>query len=320
METRQIAVVVDAAIELPPQYLQELGILVVSRIAKIGGHRQPLTTDYTGYSVAKSSLKPRPVDLADPSFQDFQQIYTQALDQFPHVLSIHTPAALDSAAAQARKARNLLSTANVTIFEPPLVGLGLAKLVESAAVWSQQGETPTEIVGFLDSLLSYVQSFLIAPPSEKLRGHLQPGYKLSTKGIFFSSQLLALSVDRNKGFKPEGQLRPPTEISAELQNAMERIPEMDFSSGAYLNFIIRSVGMEVVLPHLRSWLSEKKGSQKQSAGGWSPALSAWLGQRYVEILSFPTDEAIVRLKEAWKYGEKLMVKPHAGRLSQVRLK
>lgn len=292
MIKQPVTIVVDGAIELAPDRIQELGISVVPRMASVGGKKMELNAGQTAASLAQLWARPRRTGLLVPPVSAFKQAYAEALDKGGQVISVHLPAALDAAAARARQARNLLSPAHIRVVELPLPGLGLARMAEAIAQAATGGWDWQELPYVLNGMLQRSGSFLIMPgtaisasPAEVNR----PG------GFSRRKHWLVDAMGTDAPFQlHEGMTRPRDWVEVLRERIEQQARRIDPSLAVEL----RQAGYDELGRELQAALV-RVGLDCQVLGTWSPMLRTLWGGRVFEICLFTRRENLPGIFGEW---------------------
>lgn len=292
MNSNSATVVVDAAIELPPERIQALDIFVVPRLAKAGRQQIELNRDLTAISLANQTSKPKQYSLSSPTLEDFKQTYQKALHQAGRVFAFHLIPSQDAATRQARLASNLLWPADIHLIEISLPGLGFAKIVEVVATLVQEGWDMVRYhTSLIELMLDRIHTLIVAPsnalPKERLIGELpstswtsswlRPNYvlseldKVSGDYIFRASDadLSLLGTALRDLATQREQRRSPLEVT------WRKTP-----------FVNQAVDFQKALMNHAQPVEEE--------AGWSPFIYDQLGRKFLEICLAPTRDNLLK--------------------------
>ncbi|MCX6033032.1 MAG: DegV family protein [Chloroflexi bacterium] len=137
---KPVRIVTDGSVAVRPGSIARFNITVVPCGVTVGGKTLVSNADLPIAQLAGQIKRPAGAKIRPPAYGDFLQAYRQLRQAA--IISIHGAPELGEFVKPARLARNLLPQRDqVTLFEAPTIGLGLAFLVEIAAQAAERGDS-----------------------------------------------------------------------------------------------------------------------------------------------------------------------------------
>lgn len=148
----KVALVTDSTADLPKPLRERLGVRVVPLYVNLGGRIyrdwEEITPEEIFKKVREGEAFPT---TSQPSPEDFQRAYQEALEEADHVLSIHISAKLSGTVQSA-----LLAAQNypgrITVFDSQAGSLGIGMMVLRAHELLSQGHALEEVLSELDRI------------------------------------------------------------------------------------------------------------------------------------------------------------------------
>ncbi len=148
----KVALVTDSTADLPKPLRERLGVRVVPLYVNLGGRIykdwEEITPEEIFQKVRQGEAFPT---TSQPSPEDFQRAYQEALQEADHVLSIHISAKLSGTVQSA-----LLAAQNypgrITVFDSQAASLGIGMMVLRAHELLSQGHALEEVLSELDRI------------------------------------------------------------------------------------------------------------------------------------------------------------------------
>ena len=148
----KVALVTDSTADLPKPLREGLGVRVVPLYVNLGGR---IYKDWEEISPAEIFQRVREgtgfPTTSQPSPEDFQRTYQEALMAADHVLSLHISAKLSGTVQSATLAAQDFP-GRVTVFDSQAASLGIGMMVLRAHELLSQGHTLEEVLSELDRI------------------------------------------------------------------------------------------------------------------------------------------------------------------------
>jgi hypothetical protein len=292
MDGQQVVVATDGGVDLNPELINQLGIVIVPRRIQVGGRvyeisRKALVRDVE----ARVGAGARGV-LSPPQLDDFLTTYHEC--GRAAVVSVHPPNALDPSARLARVAKNLVTPAiNLQVFEAKTLGAGVGFMAQAAAQAALGGSTLDQIMILLSRLQSTVQTLFL---TKDLKGlpttAASTGLEGLKKGLL--GNIYLLSVDRSSGaFKVEQE-----GSTIRLAKSAQLFNEITGPCNAWIAYR----GMEGQARQMQQELSKLPQLQIENAqmGRATLLTSSYFPGDFVQVLIYPTSAELERMRRwAW---------------------
>jgi len=148
----KVALITDSTSDLPRPLRERLGVRVVPLYVNLGGRIyrdwEEITPEEIFTKVREGEAFPT---TSQPSPEDFQRAYREALQEADHVLSIHISAKLSGTVQSA-----LLAAQNfperITVFDSQAASLGIGMMVLRALELLQAGQALPEVIRELERI------------------------------------------------------------------------------------------------------------------------------------------------------------------------
>ncbi|NOK62381.1 MAG: hypothetical protein GFH27_549293n115 [Chloroflexi bacterium AL-W] len=170
---RQVVIAIDAYCEIAPHIAQQLGIVVIPRMAKVDSQQVILNAEQTLHHSCWTQ-PPRRVVPALHTLGGLAQSYEQVLNEGLSILAIHQPLRFDDAVHFALAARSILLAGpqstrehppRVAVCELGAVGAGFEFLVQIAARGAAKGMTLQQLLTLIDRTQSMLKSYYVTTRS-----------------------------------------------------------------------------------------------------------------------------------------------------------
>ncbi|MBI4758919.1 MAG: DegV family protein [Chloroflexi bacterium] len=290
MDGQQVVVATDGGVDLNPELINQLGIVIVPRRIQVGGRVYEISRKALARDVeARVGAGARGV-LSPPQLDDFLITYRECGRGGAAVVSVHPPNALDPSARLARVAKNLVTPAiNLQVFEANTLGAGVGFMAQAAAQAALGDSTLDQITILLSRLQSTVQTLFL---TKDLKGlpttAASTGLEGLKKGLLGSTYLL--SVDRSSGaFKVEQE-----GSTIRLAKSAQLFNEITGPCNAWIAYR----GMEGQARQMQQELSRLPQLQIENVqmGRATLLTSSYFPGDFVQLLIYPAQAELERMR------------------------
>ncbi|WP_455387521.1 DegV family protein [Petrachloros mirabilis] len=201
---RRVVIATDAGVNLRAGLAEQFQILVVPRLFQTAGraHLSAINPRQLAVDETLSNILPARTE-------DFVNAYSQV--EHTHIVTIHLPWTLDTASAEARRARDQLGDRQeILVYEARTTEAGVSFLVETASRFLRHAanSSPDQIVAFLKQAEQTLVTYLL------VNDQVETG----------ATQELPISEDTGRMYQIDavtGELEPVLDIPAAFQKVRE---------------------------------------------------------------------------------------------------
>lgn len=169
-----IRIVTDSSSDISPLLAAELGITVVPIRISFGPrvYSDGVNIDRNEFYQQLSKSRFTPIAEPPPP-EEFQQVYSELMENTDQVLSIHLSSKLNKTVQAAQEAtRAFLGRSKITVFDSRMISWGLETLVVAAAEAARRGTSLPEIVRLIRGMIPRLYMVFFVESLEYLERHV----------------------------------------------------------------------------------------------------------------------------------------------------
>jgi hypothetical protein len=313
MSGEQVSIITDGTIDLTPELVQQLGIIIVPCHIQIGGSLYESNAQTPLQAIAQQVGGSRRASIVPPPSNLFTRVYRDLGST--SLLSIHASGALGEISHAARLARNLLISPRlsgiyeeqafkgivlstpysgqprqITIFESKAIDLGVRFMVIAAAQAAQEGYIREQIELFLTRLQDEaIWTFIVTRDLSRLEPFPWVGLSAGDKKGRPKGESL-FSIDKTTGyFRLEAQDKKVGSHLLTPGPLTEKVPRP-------CEVWLRHSGFDEEVSRLYHEGANLFGAQGVYVTGDGPGVASYFNDDYLEVVFCPTADTIERLK------------------------
>lgn len=194
-----IAIVSDTSCNFTPETAEELGIYIVPMQIVIDDHVYKDAIDITTKEFYQKMEKSKQLPTtSQPAIGEFLQCYSEIVDYYDYIISIHPSGKLSGTVRTANMAANQVNPDKITVVDSEMVSILSGYLVQEAKRLVDQGKTKDDILTRLEEMKEKTLAYIMLEDFENLvrsgrlpnlagklvrKARIKPILKISSAGI-----------------------------------------------------------------------------------------------------------------------------------------